>query len=207
MTCTSKLRTGSVANLGISSLFERTMGSKYIGAKMPRRTTGDRCGMSTVVSSGDSIAPTHHAMPIFAKCRERSQVEEAPTIRLMELMSCPKPKPMIVSPTVPPPNPAGLLAIVANSSRPIDDPNAPMRSVRARLLPSRRVPKKDPKNSEASNSPAWRSWTLQVAEIDGRKGPMKLHPAPAKAIVVSHIHEDATVTFFITLMVPPASGK
>jgi hypothetical protein len=35
---------------------------------------------------------------------------------------------------------------------------------------------------------------------------MKLHPAPAKAMVMSHIHEEALIPFFITLIVRPTGG-
>ena len=81
-----------------------------------------------------------------------------------------------------------------------------MRSVRVRLLPSSRVPKKDPKNREASNNPAWRSWSLQVAEIDGRTevlgvGAIRDHRL---GLTLRHLRAGH---YRLTLVELPAGGK
>src|SRR3984957_11083900 len=130
---------------GRSRSSEAITGSRKNGAKNARRDVGEAPEMSTVVRRGDRTAPTHQALPRFARARERNGTGVVPTSRLMELISCPSPKPMMTREQTPTAKPEVDFALITNVIKPIVADVAPMRSVRRRLRDRSMVPEKEPR--------------------------------------------------------------
>src|SRR5580698_6178134 len=72
---------------GRSRFREAITGNRKAGAKNARRDAGETLEMSAVVRRGDRTAPTHQALPRFARTRDRKGAGVVPASRLMELIS------------------------------------------------------------------------------------------------------------------------
>ena len=182
---------------GRSRFSEAITGNRKTGAKNARRDVGEAPEMSTVVRRGDRTAPTHQALPRFARARERNGTGVVPTSRLMELISCPSPKPIMTRKQIPTANPEVDFALIAKMIRPMVAAVAPMRSVLRRFRERSMVPENEPRNRHDKSNPDCLSCKCQYAETKGRRDPMKVHPAPVRDMVTSQMLELAWIRSFI----------
>jgi hypothetical protein len=153
--------------------------------------------MSTVVRTGDRTAPTHQALPRLARARERNGTGVVPTSRLMELISCPSPKPTMTREQTPTAKPEVDFALIAKMIKPIVADVAPMRSVRRRLRDRSIVPENEPRNKHDKSNPDCLSCKCQYAETKGRRDPMNVQPAPVRDMVTSQMLELAWIRSLI----------